>query len=78
MDEGDDNGEDAQVSADILTAQQLAKRLGWGMSTIYRTPLPMLRKGRRGRSYYWPDVLAYLRRSGAPDNPAVHSRRRVR
>lgn len=50
------------VEDDILTASELAARLKWNKSTVYRAALPMLKKGRgRGRTYYWPDVLKYLR-----------------
>lgn len=53
--------EDEYIDPDVLSAKQLAVRLGYSVSTIYRMPLPTLPKGRRGHAYYWPDVLRYLR-----------------
>lgn len=49
------------VDTDVMTARELAARLRWNVTTVYRMPFPMLKKGRRGRTYYWPDILKYLR-----------------
>lgn len=55
------------VAEDILTAKELAAKLKWDKSTVYRANLPMLKKGRgRGRTYYWPDVLEHLRQQNSP------------
>lgn len=55
-------GAEGDEERDFMSTRQLAKRLGWSVSTVYRMPLPTIPKGRRGHCYYWPDVLAYLRR----------------
>lgn len=64
------------IDPDVMTARELALRLKWNVSTIYRMPLPMLRKGRRGRSYYWPDVLKYLRANEPGSTSTSHGGRR--
>lgn len=48
---------------DVLTTAQLAARLQWSTKTVSRMPLPHLSTGRRGKRYYWPDVLEHLRRT---------------
>jgi hypothetical protein len=57
-------------SKDILTPQQLAKRLQVGVDWVYekcrsrgshgQAPLPVLRVGRYLR-FYWPDICCWMR-----------------
>ncbi len=61
----------ASDTDDVLTPQQLANRLKISVKTVRRRAYPSLDTGERERRYYWPDVLAFLRRrSGGeiPDN----------
>jgi predicted DNA-binding transcriptional regulator AlpA len=67
---------------DILTPEQLAKRLQVGVSWVYeksrprgshdRNPLPVLRCGRYLR-FYWPDVCQWLRNGAKEHATSVRS-----
>lgn len=57
----------AMTAADILTPQELAKRLKVPLSWVYKKaeargakPLPVLRIGRYIR-FCWPDVVEWMR-----------------
>lgn len=70
---------------DILTPEELAKRLKVGVGWVYEksrvrgkycgTPLPCLRMGRYLR-FAWPDVIEWMRDAPAPQAREYRRRRK--